>query len=103
MKVPRYLYHQTSRKHLESVLLEGLVPKEPGEGDILLAKKFQNISIVWLTEEPKPKFHFYSDPRMLRIDTNYLDKSKLRSLKVRNVKWWGYEGGIPPKALREEG
>ena len=91
--VLRYLYHKTKRKFLGEILFQGIVPNQPYEWKGLLPRKLQNTPIIWLTETMMSKGCW------LIVNTDYLQRLKLHKLKLKDVKWWIYEGEIPPEAL----
>lgn len=72
-----------------SIKEEGLIAQKPGEWKHLLPLDIQDKPVVWLR----------GTRRVAIINTNLLDKRKLRKLDIEEADWWTYIGNIPPEAI----
>ena len=99
--LPQYLYHATKTDYLESIkdfgLIKGLIKGVPGW------KK--DPDFLWLDSKPQglrkwlKKYYPDWDWSIVRINTDYLDLSKLYKKKLEKNIWYVYRGDIPPEAL----
>lgn len=108
-----FLYHSTARRHLESILKNGLIPQKQENG----------LSRVYFgTYDSVEGLYIQVDyPIMLRIDFSKLDPSLLRPDDVEFADMYGegwenatwqesldasgqvaYEGRVPPDAIEVE-
>lgn len=81
--MPNPLYHQTYTKFVDSIMRNGL---KPGT----------TFNIIWMSEKPWTSSR--SEVVVLKIDTSYLDKGKLKKHSVGGD-WWTYAGEIPSSAI----
>ena len=115
--VPRYLYHATIKDHLESIqdfgLVRGFLKGVPGW--------YKDQDFIWLDPKPVPlkqwlkEYYPDWDWSIVRINTDYLETSKLFRKRSYTIRKWGkrtfkdvfawyiYKGDIPPEAVHVVG
>lgn len=106
-EVPAFLYHtvlgmsevepSTIRDAIKSIMMYGLIPRVPDEWADLLPSFLRSKPIVWLADGI---YQGYQRGRILRVEAGLLDKIKLFKVEISDVKWWVYEGIIPPHLIK---
>ncbi len=94
------LYHQTSIRLVESILIKGLIPQKPDAWKGLLDGIANNERpVVWFTDNIRRKGSYLHPSKCLvQVDTDLIDTTKLK--RLRGSGWWIYEDKISPEAIK---
>jgi len=101
MKLYHKVIHTPTDEIAASIELGGLIPKVADVYKDLVPENIRGESVVWFTENRK-----LSDGEpCFEVDTKDLDRNKLHHTAVvyeadKELKWWVYQGEIPPQVIK---
>lgn len=100
MKLHHTVMGTLSSEHAKSIEVNGLIAYVADAYKDWVPEEIRHLPVVWLKEDIRQG----RDLPVFEVDSKYLDKDKLFHITSENettkaLKWWVYQGNIPPNVL----